>query len=134
MTTPADEFALTTLAIVLTDQDRYIRLSRSQLVSPYTVMACALPLLFRGLFAVGIRLIVLLRLSTSILAILQLYAALSSLSLSIFGTAADSVFDPLANFVLLYCHKKAEHVDYRKYPSGGSKFETIGALARSSAS
>lgn len=71
-------------------------------------------------------------LSFSVLAILQLYAALSSLSLSIFGTACDSVFDPLANFVLLYCHKKAEHVDYRKYPSGGSKFETIGAL-RSSA-
>lgn len=68
----------------------------------------------------------------SILAILQLYAALSSLSLSIFGTACDSVFDPLANFVLLYCHKKAEHVDYRKYPSGGSKFETIGQSSPSS--
>lgn len=66
--------------------------------------------------------------SRSILAVLQLYAALSSLSLSIFATCADSVFDPAANFVLLYCHKKAEKVDYRKYPSGGSKFETIGAL------
>ena len=71
-------------------------------------------------------------LSFSVLAILQLYAALSSLSLSIFGTACDSVFDPLANFVLLYCHKKAEHVDYRKYPSGGSKFETIGKSSSSS--
>ncbi|GAA5882748.1 hypothetical protein JCM3774_003254 [Rhodotorula dairenensis] len=66
-----------------------------------------------------------------VLAILQLYAALSSLSLSIFGTACDSVFDPLANFVLLWCHKKAANVDYRKYPSGGSKFETIGDIVYS---
>lgn len=36
----------------------------------------------------------------SVLAILQIYAAVSSLSLSIFATAIDAVFDPLANFVL----------------------------------
>lgn len=34
------------------------------------------------------------------LAILQLYAAISSLSLSFFATALDSIFDPAANFVL----------------------------------
>ncbi|PRQ70348.1 CDF-like metal transporter [Rhodotorula toruloides] len=66
-----------------------------------------------------------------ILAILQLYAAISSLSLSIFGTAIDSVFDPLANGVLYYCHRKARRVDLRKYPSGGSKFETIGDIVYS---
>lgn len=35
----------------------------------------------------------------SVLAILQIYAAVSSLSLSFFATAMDAVFDPLANIV-----------------------------------
>lgn len=34
------------------------------------------------------------------LAILQLYAAISSLSLAFFATALDAIFDPAANFVL----------------------------------
>ncbi|BGP52141.1 hypothetical protein JCM10450v2_008112 [Rhodotorula kratochvilovae] len=63
-----------------------------------------------------------------ILAILQLYAAISSLSLSIFGTAIDSVFDPAANLILWWCHHKARTVDYKKYPGGGSKFESIGDI------
>ncbi|GAA5877806.1 hypothetical protein JCM8547_002689 [Rhodosporidiobolus lusitaniae] len=63
-----------------------------------------------------------------VLAILQLYAAISSLSLSIFGTAIDSVFDPAANFVLNWCHRKAQNVDLKEYPSGGSKFESIGDI------
>lgn len=54
-----------------------------------------------------------------VLAILQLYAAISSLSLSIFGTAIDSVFDPMANLLLWWCHKKAQHVDHKKFPGGG---------------
>ncbi|GAA5884236.1 hypothetical protein JCM6882_002190 [Rhodosporidiobolus microsporus] len=66
-----------------------------------------------------------------ILAILQLYAAISSLSLSIFGTAIDSVFDPAANFVLNWCHLRAQKVDHLKYPGGGSKFETIGDIVYS---
>ncbi|GAA5837742.1 hypothetical protein JCM11251_002311 [Rhodosporidiobolus azoricus] len=66
-----------------------------------------------------------------ILAILQLYAAISSLSLSIFGTAIDSVFDPAANFVLNWCHRRALRVDHQEYPGGGSKFETIGDIVYS---
>ncbi|GAA6011073.1 hypothetical protein JCM10207_005486 [Rhodosporidiobolus poonsookiae] len=66
-----------------------------------------------------------------VLAILQLYAAISSLSLSIFGTAIDSVFDPAANFVLNWCHRRAQRVDFKKYPSGGSKFESIGDIVYS---
>ncbi|SCV74690.1 BQ2448_7719 [Microbotryum intermedium] len=66
-----------------------------------------------------------------VLAILQLYAAISSLSLSFFATMIDSVFDPMANFVLLYCHRTAAKVDLVKYPSGGSKFETIGDITYS---
>ncbi|ORY56818.1 CDF manganese transporter [Leucosporidium creatinivorum] len=63
-----------------------------------------------------------------ILACLQLYAALSSLSLSFFATAIDSVFDPAANLILNYCHRKSARVDLKKYPSGGSRFETIGDI------
>ncbi|KAJ7164635.1 CDF-like metal transporter [Mycena crocata] len=63
-----------------------------------------------------------------VLAILQIYAAVSSLSLSFFATAMDSVFDPLANIVLNYCHRKAISVDPRRYPSGGSRLETIGDI------
>ncbi|KAJ6512084.1 cation efflux family-domain-containing protein [Mycena vitilis] len=61
-----------------------------------------------------------------VLAILQIYAAASSLSLSFFATAMDAVFDPLANFVLNYCHRKAVTADPRRFPSGGSRLETIG--------
>ncbi|KAJ7645541.1 CDF-like metal transporter [Mycena polygramma] len=61
-----------------------------------------------------------------VLAILQIYAAVSSLSLSFFATAMDAVFDPLANFVLNYCHRKAVTADLRRFPSGGSRLETIG--------
>ncbi|KAJ9473986.1 ZT_dimer domain-containing protein [Pseudozyma hubeiensis] len=62
------------------------------------------------------------------LAVLQLYAAVSSLSLSLFATAADSVFDPFANIVLNWLHRKSEKVDDRKWPIGGSRFEPIGNI------
>ncbi|KAJ7459680.1 cation efflux family-domain-containing protein [Mycena latifolia] len=63
-----------------------------------------------------------------VLAVLQIYAAASSLSLSFFATAIDAVFDPLANFVLNYCHRIAVTADPRRYPSGGSRLETIGDI------
>ncbi|WAR55707.1 hypothetical protein PtB15_6B450 [Puccinia triticina] len=66
-----------------------------------------------------------------LLAALQLYAAISSLSLSFFATALDAVFDPCANFALNYAHRYASKVDLRKYPSGGSRFETIGNIVYS---
>ncbi|KAJ1033932.1 hypothetical protein NDA16_000140 [Ustilago loliicola] len=62
------------------------------------------------------------------LAALQTYAAVSSLSLSLFATAADSVFDPFANLVLNWLHRKSEKVDERKWPIGGSRFEPIGNI------
>lgn len=61
-----------------------------------------------------------------ILAVLQLYAAISSLSLSLFATAADSVFDPFANLALNWLHRKAKRVDERRWPAGGSRFENVG--------
>ncbi|GJN94228.1 hypothetical protein Rhopal_007302-T1 [Rhodotorula paludigena] len=69
--------------------------------------------------------------ASRILAVLQLYAAISSLSLSIFGTAIDSVFDPAANLILWWCHRQSDRVDLMKYPSGGSKFESIGDIVYS---
>ncbi|CAD6957765.1 unnamed protein product [Tilletia caries] len=63
-----------------------------------------------------------------VLAALQLYAAISSLSLSLFATAADSVFDPFANLVLNWLHRKSKSVDETKWPIGGARFETIGNI------
>ncbi|KAJ7069982.1 hypothetical protein C8F01DRAFT_539487 [Mycena amicta] len=67
-------------------------------------------------------------LANCVLAVLQIYAAASSLSLSFFATAMDAVFDPLANMVLYYCHRLALRADPRRYPSGGSRLETIGDI------
>ncbi|KAK7028157.1 hypothetical protein VNI00_014972 [Paramarasmius palmivorus] len=63
-----------------------------------------------------------------ILSVLQLYAAISSLSLSFFATAADSVFDPGANLLLNYLHRRSQRVDLNKYPGGGARFTTIGNI------
>ncbi|KAL7410780.1 hypothetical protein BDY24DRAFT_343675 [Mrakia frigida] len=61
-----------------------------------------------------------------VLAVLQIYAAASSLSLSLFATAADSIFDPFANWILNVAHKKGLTADPLKWPQGGARFETIG--------
>lgn len=66
------------------------------------------------------------------LAGLQLYAAISSLSLSLFATAADSVFDPFANIVLNWLHSKSRRLDERKWPIGGSRLENAGNIVYSS--
>jgi len=63
-----------------------------------------------------------------ILAILQLYAAISSKSLSIFTTMADSLFDPLSNLTLILCNRAVARVDGRKFPSGKARIETAGNL------
>ncbi|KAF2124872.1 hypothetical protein P153DRAFT_301605 [Dothidotthia symphoricarpi CBS 119687] len=63
-----------------------------------------------------------------LLAVLQLYAAISSRSLSIFTTMADSLFDPLSNVTLILCHRAVARVDARKFPSGKARIETAGNL------
>ncbi|CAK5284435.1 unnamed protein product [Mycena citricolor] len=68
-----------------------------------------------------------------VLAVLQIYAAISSLSLSFFATAIDAVCDPMANVVLHICHRKAISADPNRYPSGGSRLETIGDIVYASA-
>ncbi|KAF2213083.1 hypothetical protein CERZMDRAFT_39797 [Cercospora zeae-maydis SCOH1-5] len=63
-----------------------------------------------------------------LLAILQVYGAVSSGSLSLFTTMADSIFDPLSNLTLILCHRAVNKVDARKFPSGKARLETAGNI------
>lgn len=62
------------------------------------------------------------------LSVLQLYAAISSGSLSLFVTMADSIFDPLSNVTLIVCTKAVAKVDPRKFPAGRARIETAGNI------
>ncbi|KAL9716307.1 hypothetical protein Ac2012v2_000754 [Leucoagaricus gongylophorus] len=62
------------------------------------------------------------------LCILQMYAAISSISLSLLATGIDSVFDIGSNLVLFWLHKKAQKLNENKWPVGGSRLETIGNI------
>ncbi|CAE6446464.1 unnamed protein product [Rhizoctonia solani] len=68
-------------------------------------------------------------LSNIVLSALQLYAAITSGSLSLLATCIDSVFDPGSNLVLYWLHKKAAKLDTNKWPVGGSRLETIGNIS-----
>lgn len=61
-----------------------------------------------------------------ILCVLQLYAAVSSVSLSLIATGIDATFDFGSNIFLYWTHKKAMSMDVNKWPVGGSRLETIG--------
>ncbi|KAI0515388.1 hypothetical protein F5B22DRAFT_188281 [Xylaria bambusicola] len=63
-----------------------------------------------------------------ILSILQLYAAISSVSLSLFTTAADSVFDPFSNLTLILTHRAVKRVDANQFPSGKARLENVGNI------
>lgn len=56
------------------------------------------------------------------------YAAISSLSLSLLATGIDSVFDIGSNVLLIWLHKKASALDLNKWPVGGARLETIGNI------
>ncbi|KAF9786879.1 CDF-like metal transporter [Thelephora terrestris] len=62
------------------------------------------------------------------LSIIQVYAAVSSLSLSFFATAVDSVFDPMSNILLWWLNRKSNKLDTNKWPVGGARLETIGNI------
>lgn len=66
--------------------------------------------------------------SNILLSILQVYAAISSGSLSLFTTMADSVFDPLSNLTLILCNKAVTKVDPRKFPAGRARIENAGNI------
>ncbi|KAL0936141.1 cation diffusion facilitator 1 [Colletotrichum truncatum] len=63
-----------------------------------------------------------------VLAALQLYAAISSGSLSLFTTMADSIFDPVSGLMLMLSHRAVKKVDTRKYPSGRARISTAGNI------
>ncbi|KAH9486424.1 Metal tolerance protein 9 [Psilocybe cubensis] len=62
------------------------------------------------------------------LCVLQMYAAISSLSLSLLATGIDSVFDIGSNILLFWLHRKAVSLDGNKWPVGGARLETIGNI------
>ena len=63
-----------------------------------------------------------------LLAILQLYGAVSSGSLSLFTTMADALFDPMSNVTLIVCNRAVRKVDPRRFPSGKARIETAGNI------
>lgn len=63
-----------------------------------------------------------------ILAALQIYAATTSGSLSLFTTMADAIFDPLSNITLIICNRAVRRVDPRRFPSGKARIETAGNI------
>ncbi|KAK0480327.1 hypothetical protein IW261DRAFT_1477380, partial [Armillaria novae-zelandiae] len=62
------------------------------------------------------------------LCVIQMYAAISAVSLSLLATGIDSVFDIGSNVVLFWLHLKAEKLDTNKWPVGGARLENIGNI------
>jgi divalent metal cation (Fe/Co/Zn/Cd) transporter len=63
-----------------------------------------------------------------LLAILQVYGAVSSGSLSLFTTMADALFDPMSNITLILANRAVNRVDPRRFPSGKARIETAGNI------
>ncbi|KAG0044131.1 hypothetical protein BGZ83_010638 [Gryganskiella cystojenkinii] len=63
-----------------------------------------------------------------LLFLLQLYAAISSKSLSLFATMADSFMDLLSGVILMYAARVSTKSNWFKYPSGKSRMETAGTI------
>lgn len=59
-----------------------------------------------------------------VLAGLQLYAAITSASLSIVTTMVDSIFDPFSNTMLLLSHRAINRVNIHRWPTGRARLET----------
>ncbi|KIJ66447.1 hypothetical protein HYDPIDRAFT_129314 [Hydnomerulius pinastri MD-312] len=62
------------------------------------------------------------------LCVLQLYAAISAVSLSLIATGIDACFDFGSNLFLYVIHKQAMKMDVNKWPVGGARLETIGNI------
>ena len=59
---------------------------------------------------------------------IAVYAAISSLSLSLIATGIDSIFDIGSNVFLIWVQRKREKLDTNKWPVGGARLETIGNI------
>ncbi|KAF6813848.1 cation efflux family protein [Colletotrichum sojae] len=60
--------------------------------------------------------------------VIQLYAAVSTGSLSLFATAADAFMDLVSSFVMLITSRLAARPSIYKYPVGRTRIETIGII------
>ncbi|KAI4862642.1 hypothetical protein F4820DRAFT_463511 [Hypoxylon rubiginosum] len=60
--------------------------------------------------------------------VIQLYAAVSTGSLSLFATAADAFMDLVSSFVMLITSRLAARASVYKYPVGRTRIETIGII------
>ena len=60
--------------------------------------------------------------------IIQLYAAISTGSLSLFATAADAFMDLVSSCVMLATSRMAARPSVYKYPVGRTRIETIGII------
>ncbi|EIM20364.1 CDF manganese transporter [Wallemia mellicola] len=63
--------------------------------------------------------------SSMLLAGLQLYAAISSLSLSFFSTLINTIFDPISNVFLNWVYVRSQKLDKNKWPDGGSRLTSV---------
>ncbi|KAJ3253323.1 hypothetical protein HDU77_004625 [Chytriomyces hyalinus] len=63
---------------------------------------------------------------------LQLFAAITSKSLSLFATMADSFMDLASNSVLLFASVSAAKKNIQHFPAGKQRFETAGIVVFSS--
>ncbi|CAG8773479.1 34744_t:CDS:2, partial [Racocetra persica] len=63
---------------------------------------------------------------------LQLYAAISTGSISLFATMSDSFMDLLSTAILLFAGKAANVKNILQYPTGKSRVETAGIIVFSS--
>jgi divalent metal cation (Fe/Co/Zn/Cd) transporter len=58
-----------------------------------------------------------------------MYSAISSGSLSLFTTMADSIFDPMSNVTLIVSNRAVKSVNPNRFPSGKARIETIRNIA-----
>jgi len=60
--------------------------------------------------------------------VIQMYAAISTGSLSLFATAADAFMDLVSSCVMLVTSRMAARPSVYKYPVGRTRIETIGII------
>ncbi|WYZ46504.1 hypothetical protein EsH8_IX_000729 [Colletotrichum jinshuiense] len=63
-----------------------------------------------------------------VLTALQLYAAISTGSLSLITTMADAIFDPLSNLTLILSARAIKSVNPCRFPAGKARLETVGNI------
>src|SRR3569833_1211507 len=63
-----------------------------------------------------------------VLSALQIFAAVTSGSLSLITTMADAVFDPLSNLILILSNRATHHVNPRRFPAGRARLEPAGNI------